>query len=150
MTREIKGWHVFAGFSAAFGTIIAVNMVLAFNAVATFPGLETKNTYVASQRFEADRAAQNALNWTLEAVADTSTLTLAFSDKSGPVRPEISQATLGRATHTGEDQNPIFEFDGEAFIAPVVLVAGNWNLRLEARADNGAIFRRRIVLRVVE
>ncbi len=150
MTREIKGWHVFAGFAVAFGTIIAVNLTLAFNAIATFPGLETKNSYVASQSFEADRAAQNALDWTLKASADRTTLRLAFSDNSGPVRPEISQAILGRATHTGEDQIPIFEFDGEAFSAPVSLQAGNWNLRLEARAENGAMFRRRIVLRVVE
>lgn len=150
MTREIKGWHVFAGFAAAFGTIIAVNLTLAFNAIATFPGLETKNSYVASQSFEADRAAQKALNWALDATADRSTLRLAFSDKSGPVEPEISQAILGRATHTGEDQSPIFEFDGVAFTAPVTLQAGNWNLRLEARAENGAIFRRRIVLKVVE
>ncbi|MGI9391562.1 MAG: FixH family protein [Boseongicola sp.] len=150
MTREIKGWHVLAGFLAAFGLIIAVNFTLAFNAIATFPGLETKNSYVTSQSFEADRAAQKALDWTLDASVDGSALKLSFSDKSGPVRPEISQAILGRATHTGEDQTPVFEFDGKTFSAPVALVPGNWNLRLVARADNGATFRRRIVLKVVE
>jgi nitrogen fixation protein FixH len=150
MTREIKGWHVFAGFVAAFGLIIAVNVTLAISAVATFPGLETKNSYVASQNFDADRAAQNALNWSLDATVEGSMLRLAFRDKRGPVRPEISQAILGRATHTGEDRIPVFKFDGDVFWATVTLAPGNWNLRLEARAEDGTLFRQRVVLKVVE
>ena len=43
--------HALAMFVAAFGVIIAVNLVLAYNAVKTFPGLEVKNSYVASQEF---------------------------------------------------------------------------------------------------
>ena len=50
---EIKGWHVFATFAAAFGIIISVNLTLAFKAVATFPGLEVRNSYIASQSFDA-------------------------------------------------------------------------------------------------
>ena len=55
---EIKGWHVFAGFVFAFSIIISVNLTLAFNAVRTFPGLEVKNSYVASQSFEADQTPE--------------------------------------------------------------------------------------------
>jgi nitrogen fixation protein FixH len=150
MTREINGWHVFGGFAAAFGLIIAVNATLAIKAVATFPGLETKNSYVASQSFDADRAAQTGLNWSLEASVDGSMLRLAFRDKSGPVRPEITQAILGRATHTGEDRTPAFQFDGDVFWAPVSLTPGNWNLRLEAHAEDGTLYRKRVVLKVVE
>ena len=57
MTRQIKGWHVLTGFGVAFGVIIAVNLTLAYQAVATFPGLEVKNSYVASQSFDVDREA---------------------------------------------------------------------------------------------
>ena len=56
MTREITGRHVAAMFGAGFGVIIAVNVLLATKAVSTFPGLEVKNSYVASQTFDADRA----------------------------------------------------------------------------------------------
>ena len=150
MTREIKGKHVFAGFAAAFGLIIAVNVTLAISAVATFPGLETKNSYVASQSFDADRAAQAALDWSLDVAVEGSMLRLAFRDKSGPVRPDITQAILGRATHTGEDRTPALKFDGDVFWAPVSLAPGNWNLRLEARAEDGTLFRQRVVLKVVE
>ena len=69
-TRKLTGWHVLAIFTAAFGVIIGVNLTLAFNAVATFPGLETGNSYVASQSFDARRDAQQALGWTVTATAD--------------------------------------------------------------------------------
>ena len=58
----LKGHHVLIMFVGGFSIIIAVNMTLAFNAVSTFPGLETKNSYVASQSFDADRAAQEAVD----------------------------------------------------------------------------------------
>ena len=54
-------------FVAAFGVIIGVNLVLALSAVRTFPGLEVKNSYVASQTFDERRAAQEALGWTVSA-----------------------------------------------------------------------------------
>ena len=49
--RKFTGKHALAVFVGAFGVIIAVNLVLAYNAVKTFPGLEVKNSYVASQEF---------------------------------------------------------------------------------------------------
>lgn len=148
MTGEIRGRHVLIGFVAAFGTIVAVNVTLATKAVATFPGLETANSYVASQRFEAERGAQTALGWQAEATVEAGLLRLSFRDAAGPVRPVIDRAILGRATHRAEDVEPAFSFDGTGFVAPVDLAPGNWNLRLEARAADGTLFRRRFVLRV--
>ena len=52
---KLTGGHVLAMFVAMFGVIITVNMILAFSAVKTFPGLEVKNSYVASQSFDRDR-----------------------------------------------------------------------------------------------
>ena len=80
MTRELKGWHVAAMFCFGFSIIIAVNLTLAFNAVATFPGLEVGNSYVASQQFEERRAAQQALGWTAEAEYDGAAFTLSLTD----------------------------------------------------------------------
>ncbi|WP_370272721.1 FixH family protein, partial [Pseudooceanicola nitratireducens] len=62
---RLKGWHVLAGFTAAFGIIITVNLVMATQAIRTFPGLEVKNSYVASQEFDDRRAEQQALGWTI-------------------------------------------------------------------------------------
>lgn len=146
---KLTGRHVLLMFIGAFSVIIAVNLTLAFKAVGTFPGLETRNSYVASQSFEVDRDAQDALGWTVEARIEDDRLILAIDDANGPVLAEITSATLGRATHVLQDRTPAFVHDGRAFVAEVPgLERGNWNLRLVATAPDGTTFRRRIVLRV--
>jgi nitrogen fixation protein FixH len=65
MFNPLTGPKVFAMFAIGFGIIITVNLTLAFQAVATFPGLETRNSYVASQSFDRDKRAQDALGWTV-------------------------------------------------------------------------------------
>lgn len=144
---EIKGWHVFAGFALAFSVIIGVNLTLAVNAVRTFPGLEVKNSYVASQTFEADRHAQEALGWDVAATLTGNRLSLDIQKDGHAVAPEILRATFGRATTVSSDQTPEFVFDGERFVADVSGGAGNWNLRLEARAQDGTIFRQRVIVK---
>ena len=150
MTREFTGWHMLAIMVTAFGIIIAVNLTLAFNAIATFPGLETRNSYVASQSFDADRAAQDALGWTVETDLTPTALTLDVTDIGGIVEPTIVSATLGRATHVNDDITPDFTWTGTGFAAPVEVGAGYWNLRLVMEAPDGTLFRRRIQLTVTE
>ena len=65
--KPLTGRKVFLMFAAAFSVIIGVNLILAYKAVTTFPGLEVKNSYVASQSFDAERAAQLALGWDIGA-----------------------------------------------------------------------------------
>ena len=146
---EIKGWHVFTGFAIAFSVIIGVNLTLAVNAVRTFPGLEVKNSYVASQAFEADRAAQSALGWEVSATVEGGVLALEILENGQPIAPEITQATFGRATTVAADQTPEFVFDGKRLVAPVEAGPGNWNLRLAALAENGTEFRQRIVVKAI-
>ena len=55
--KQLTGRKVLLIMCSAFAVIIGVNLTLAFQAVATFPGLEVKNSYVASQSFDDDRAA---------------------------------------------------------------------------------------------
>ncbi|MCG6901841.1 MAG: FixH family protein [Rhodobacter sp.] len=150
MVREIKGWHVFLWFALAFGTIVAVNLTLAFNAVRTFPGLEVKNSYVASQNFDAERTAQIALGWQVSAIVENGQLRLEFLEQGQPVAPAIESAIFGRATSTAADQDPEFRFDGQAFTAPVNAGPGNWNLRVKARAGDGTLFHQRIIVQVLK
>ena len=148
-TREINGYHVFAGFALAFGVIIAVNLLLAYKAVATFPGLEVKNSYVASQEFNTRKAAQVALGWTVRADHADGQLILSITDEAGaPVAVKSLDAVLGRATIVAQDQTPDFVFDGTAYVAPVDLGAGNWNIRMKAIAFDGTEFTQRVVLHI--
>ena len=145
MARELTGRHVLAITLAAFGVIIAVNMVMAFKAVSTFPGLETPNSYVASQRFDRERAAQAALGWIVTPEYDGRELTLVVQDAQGnPARIRSLSATVGRPTHVREDQTPRFIYENDIFRAPLTLAPGIWNINVTAEAWNGTVFRQRI------
>ena len=147
--RPLTGTQVLCAFVLGFAVIIGANLVLATSAVRTFPGTEVDSSYVASQSFDADRAAQAALGWTLRAAYAPGRLSVAVTDRSGaPVRPEVAAAVLGRATTVADDRAPDFAWDGAALVAPADLAPGNWNLRLELRAPDGTAFRRRIPIRV--
>lgn len=150
MIKEIKGWHVAGIFIFAFSVIISVNLVLAFNAVRTFPGLEVKNSYVASQSFDEERATQLSLNWDVSAELRGDDLSLIILQDGTPIAPQIESATFGRATNVQQDQSPVFEFDGTALRATVEGGAGNWNLRLRARSEDGTEFKQRIIVRAVQ
>jgi nitrogen fixation protein FixH len=128
-----------------------VNLALAFNAVKTFPGLEVKNSYVASQEFDVRRTAQEALGWSVYASAQDGQVKLEITDRDGkPVEVAKLSATLGRATHVKDDQKPDFQFDGQAYVAPADLGPGNWNIRMVARAMNGTEFTQRVILHVTK
>ncbi|MBT0957742.1 FixH family protein [Alphaproteobacteria bacterium KMM 3653] len=146
--KPLTGRKVALMFVSGFAVIIAVNLTLAFKAVATFPGLEVKNSYVASQSYDADRAAQENLAWDVAARVEDGILRLTILHHGDPVQPVIRSATLGRATNVAQDQTPEFTFDGQAFTAPVTLGKGNWNLRLVAEAEDGTTFKQRIIVRI--
>ena len=138
-------------FCTMFGIIIAVNITLAVSAVRTFPGLEVKNSYVASQSFDRDRTAQQALGWTVSASALGDQISLSIIDREGqPVQVSALDATLGRATHVRDDQRPEFAFNGEAYVADAQLAPGNWNIRMVARQGDGAEFRQRVILHIAD
>jgi nitrogen fixation protein FixH len=147
--RKFTGKHFLMVFCGAFAVIISVNLALAYNAVRTFPGVEVKNSYVASQQFDERRSAQEALGWSVYASATGGLVILEISDENGkPVEVASLNATLGRATHVKDDQTPDFQFDGTAYVAPAALGDGNWNIRMKAEAKDGTKFEQRVILHV--
>jgi nitrogen fixation protein FixH len=148
-TREITGRQVFFVTAGAFGVIIAVNVFMAWSAISTFPGLEAKNSYAASQTFEAERDAQDALGWTVEADVADGFLVLSITNADGaPVQVTDLSATLGRATHVNDDRTPIFQWRDGTYVGEANLAPGNWNLRMTAMAADGTPFRQRVVIYV--
>lgn len=148
--RPLTGWHVFAMFALGFGIIIAVNLTLAAKAVQTFPGLEVKNSYVASQGFDATRQAQEALDWDVSAILEGNLLKLSFRKDGMPVEPSIERTVFGRATNVASDQQPNFELINGIYSAQVEAGPGNWNLRIVARANDQTLFKQRVVVEVVQ
>ncbi|WP_292293756.1 FixH family protein [Marivita sp.] len=147
--RKLTGWHALAIFGSCFAVIISVNLLLAYSAVSTFPGLEVKNSYIASQSFDDRRADQQSLGWTVRADAKGGLLILSITDANGrPVQTGSLDAVLGRATHVQDDRSPEFSFDGRAYVARETLKPGNWNIRMKATSLDGIPFEQRVVLHV--
>ncbi|MES0862475.1 FixH family protein [Ruegeria sp. SCPT10] len=147
--RKFTGKHALAIFVGAFTVIISVNLLLAYSAVKTFPGLEVKNSYVASQNFNERLQEQRALGWEVRAETKGGLLILHITDATGaPVQVAELQAVVGRATHVKDDFSPEFTFDGIAYATPAALGKGNWNIRLVARDHAGAEFAQRVPLYV--
>ncbi|RMD95656.1 MAG: nitrogen fixation protein FixH [Alphaproteobacteria bacterium] len=147
--RQITGRHVLFGTVGAFSVIIAVNVFMAVQAVETFPGLEARNGFVASQNFNAELAAQRALGWTTALAYADGVLRLSITGRDGkPAWPAELEATLARPTTTREDRSVIFERSGNELVAPMEIAPGNWNLWLKAVAADGTHFRQRLVLHV--
>lgn len=145
---KMTGGKVLGIFIGAFGIIISVNLVMAYSAVSTFPGLEVRNSYVASQGFNDRLTAQRSLGWDVEVGVSDGELRVVFTDPEGnPVTVAGFEATLGRATHTRDDLEPDFAYDAGTFTAPVTIAPGNWNLRLVATAPDGTEFRQRVSFR---
>jgi nitrogen fixation protein FixH len=145
--REITGRQVLIGFVGAFGIIVAANLTLAFNAVSTFPGLEVKNSYAASQVFDRNKAAQLALEWTVSAEVVGGELRLSITDAEGrPVNPPELTGIFGKATHVKADVTPEFAYVNGVHVAQVPATPGNWNFRMKAVAEDGTLFQQRIPL----
>lgn len=145
MARELTGRHVLAITLTAFGVVIGVNLLLAVKAVGTFPGVEVRNSYVASQVFDRDRSAQAALGWTVTPEYDGRDLTLMIRDRAGNPAPVATlDVTVGRPTHVREDVTPAFTYHNGLFRTALTLAPGQWNIRLTATARDGTTFRQRI------
>lgn len=143
--RRLTGRHVLAIFTLGFGTIIAVNLTLAVKAVQTFPGLEVANSYVASQSFDARRAAQDALGWQVTARYDAGQLLLRVTDRDGTlIAPARYAATIGRSTTRAADHPLAFDATGRAAID---LAPGRWRIDLQS-APGAPPFTRALHLEV--
>ncbi len=152
-TRKFTGWHMLMITVGFFAVIIAVNFFMAYKAVSTFPGLEVRNGYVASQQFDRLAAAQRALGWTVSAQVDDSMLRMDILGPDGQfVQASSIEATIGRSTERNEDQVLRFQQAPEGYyLAPIrKLAPGKWYLRLKALADDGTLFQQRLTLFVQE
>ncbi len=138
----------FCSSSARSAVIIAVNIVLAVSAVRTFPGLEVKNSYVASQEFDKRRKAQEALGWTVSAETTGTEVVLRIDDATGAAAPVATlDATIGRATDAAHEFAPGLRLRRRSAMRR----RSRWDratgmLRLAATARDGTEFTQRIVL----
>lgn len=111
--RPITGRTVFFACLAFFGLIAAMNVVLVWTALASFPGVEVDSSYKAGQQFPAEQLAAHAQaerHWQVGATAgrtgdDAVEVVVAVRDKDGhPVAGLGGEVTLRRPSNAALDR----------------------------------------------
>lgn len=142
---RIKGWHVFAGVSAFFAVVIAVDATFTVIAFRTFPGQVSVTPYEDGLLYNqklAQQRAQEALGWRAAAEAEPGQVVVQFVDEEGlPLRGLRVQGQLKRpATETGRIALAFAEVAPGRYVAPTGRIDGAWDLTSEARDARGAVF----------
>jgi nitrogen fixation protein FixH len=145
--KPLTGRKVLIILLSAFGVMIGANMALVYSALSTFPGLDVKNTYVASQQFDRLRNAQEALGWSTDISYASGMLRVEIFDSAGQVvRPESLRLRLVRATYADDDRElePLSTATGYSVNAD--LPPGNWRVWIDAQSQSGVAYSIRVPL----
>lgn len=141
MIRRFTGWHMTTILVAFFGVVIAVNIVMARDAIRTFGGTVVENSYVASQHYDrwlAEARAQDAAGWRADpVVAGDRRLMLAVA--RGGSRITRARVTVTASHPLGRLPERTLEMrwsdrDGR-FVSARPLPAGRWMLHIEVEGQ---------------
>lgn len=147
--RRLTGRGVLIIFLTFFGVVTSVNLVMAYLATDTFPGLVVKNSYVASQNFDAERDAHEALGWSATVELVEGRLEVSVTDRDGaPVHGLTMSAIIGRPATTEGERIVDLAPEGDIYMARPGLPKGVW--RVEIRAAGGPEERFRAEARLYE
>lgn len=138
---QITGRKVLIAMLAFFGVIIAVDSVMMYQAISTFGGIETADSYrkgVAYNQRIAQDAAQDALGWKQDVTLDASTGTIAvtLTDRNGKgVEGLAISVILGRpATDAFDTSSDLIDRgNGRHEAAVPNLQSGTWVVAVSAR-----------------
>ncbi|MCE7026532.1 FixH family protein [Jiella avicenniae] len=133
--REFTGRHMALVMVLFFGTIISVNLTMAYFAETTWSGLVVPNSYVASQTFDVDTAKRErelARGWKAETAYEAGRFRLRLTDADGaPVRGATVTATIGHPVNANFDRTLTLGPDPKGgYAGETALTAGRWEARL--------------------
>lgn len=141
MQREFTGRHMLFAMIGFFSVIIVVNAVMATLANLSWTGLVVKNSYVASQGFNARIAATEArdargLSASLTMVDGVPHFVLARRDGT-PEQVSDVVARFARPTHEGEDLEMALPRKGDVHLGTALSAAGLWSVEVQATLPDG-------------
>jgi len=143
------GWHMVLVMVLFFGTIISVNLVMAWNASHSWSGLVVPNTYVASQQFngkvaEAKRLAASGIEGSL--TVEGSRIAYRVVDAKGaPVVADEVMATFKRPVDEREDFTLALEPAGQGlFAAERAIAGGQWVVDISTTRDGAKVFHQTV------
>ena len=149
--NELTGRKVLTILLVAFGVILTANMTLLYSALHSFPGLEEKNSYVASQSFDDRVAAQTALGWVPHVEYGAAQVKLQIMQADGAlVFPKTLTTRIGRPTHDREDQTVVFQKAADGYYLNTQLAQGKWFVYVSAQSAGGVDYTTRLVIYVTD
>lgn len=143
------GWHMLGVMVLFFGTIITVNLIMAWNASHSWSGLVVQNTYVASQQFNGKVAEAKAL----AASGIEGTLTIeggriayrVLDAKGAPVVADEVTATFKRPVDERADFTLALSPAGEGFfIAERAVTGGQWVVDISTKRGGEKVFHQTV------
>ena len=143
------GWHMTGVMVLFFGTIITVNLIMAWNASNSWSGLVVPNTYVASQQFngkvaEARALAASGIEGDLTVKDDR--IVYRVTDANGaPVVADDVSAVFKRPVDERKDFTVALQPAGEGlFAADRAVPAGQWVVDISTRRDGEKVFHQTV------
>ena len=143
------GWHMAGVMVLFFGTIISVNLVMAWNASKSWSGLVVPNTYVASQQFNGKVAEARALAASgIEGDLTVKEGRIAYrvTDAGGaPLAADDVSAVFKRPVDERKDFTVALEPAGEGvFVADRAVPAGQWVVDISTKRDGEKVFHQTV------
>ena len=136
--KPLTGRKVLAILVGAFGVIIAANMAMLVAATGSFPGLVVKNSYVASQGWNARTGAQEALGWRAGVAHEAEQLRVVLTGADGaPIGGLEVSAVVGRPASAREDITLKLSEGSGTYTAPAAMGPGLWRVAVRATDGNG-------------
>lgn len=143
--RRFTGYHMILVMVAFFGTIITVNMIMAWHATHSWTGLVVKNSYVASQHFNevtAQKQAQIAMGWQSSVTYENDRMVLQIADKNNAkIDNAIVTAAVGRPAHEQLDRILQFaETTPGTYAVDETLEPGQWQADFTVTSATGIVW----------
>ena len=138
--RQFTGRHMALVMVLFFGTIISVNLTMAYFAESTWSGLVVENSYVASQTFDVDTAKRQhemARGWDAKVAYADGRFRVDLLDAAGkPVTGAEAVVTIGHPVNANFDRTLTLEpVAGGGYGAETPLTRGRWEARLVVKAE---------------
>ncbi|GAA4178192.1 FixH family protein [Shinella granuli] len=143
------GWHMAGVMVLFFGTIITVNLIMAWNASNSWSGLVVPNTYVASQQFNGKVAEARALAASgIEGDLTVKEGRIAYRVIDGrgvPLAADDVSAVFKRPVDERKDFTVALEPAGEGmFVADRPVPAGQWIVDISTKRDGEKVFHQTV------
>lgn len=143
------GWHMAGVMVLFFGTIITVNLIMAWNASNSWSGLVVPNTYVASQQFNGKVAQARALAASgIEGDLTVKEGRIAYRVIDGrgvPLAADDVSAVFKRPVDERKDFTVALEPAGEGlFVADRPVPAGQWIVDISTKRDGEKVFHQTV------